>query len=146
MNEDFAAELQNGYKGDCPHCGRYAQVYRRRLHHTVARQLIQLYRLNGANEYVHVRDLVTAADSGAGDFTKAKYWGLITEKQHFGTDKKASGYWRLTPNGVDFVNNLVRIQEIAIVFDDTVLGFSGNWVGIKQCLSDKFDYFTIMNN
>jgi len=142
----FFDRLKKGECMDCPVCGRLTKIYKRRLHTSIALQLIQLYRLGGASEFVHASQLIGEGVAGAGDFTKAKYWNLI-EPMHVVPDsgKKSSGYWMLTLDGKQFVEGERAIQEFALLYDDKVLEFSGRMVSIDECLGEKFDYSALMS-
>lgn len=144
QSEEFFDDLRAGNKMLCPCCKRYAQVYRRHLHTSVALQLIILHKRGGADKYVHVRELVTDNMSGAGDFTKAKYWGLIQEAPIQEDGKKSSGYWKLTMDGVMFVKGLHAIRKTLLVYDDQVIGSEGGVIYINECLGNKFNYQQMM--
>ena len=144
QKQEFLKNLMAGQDGECPCCGRYAKVYKRRLHGSAARQLIQLFKLGGAMQYVHTSQLLLPGETGVGDFTKAKYWGLIEEQENFNGKTRTSGMWALTRAGVEFVEGRRSIMQIAQIFDDRVLGFEGQMVGIKECLGEDFDYSRLM--
>lgn len=143
---DFINKLKAGDKTDCPCCGRHAQMYRRSLHHTAAKKLVQLYRLGGDSQYVHTSQLVDTGETSIGDFSKAKYWRLIAEAQVTDERKKTSGLWKLTEKGIAFVKCQVTIPRTVLVFDDRTYGFSEDHVTIEQCLSGGgFNYRDLMD-
>lgn len=144
MNHEFMSKLRAGHEGCCPTCGRYAQVYFRRIHTSVALQLIQAYKLGGDTMYIHTSKLIAKGTSGVGDFSKAKYWKLIDEMPHTPAEKKSSGYWKLTDLGVEFVLHGLKIQKFAVVYDDKVIDMKGALLSIEDCLGDKFDYGELM--
>lgn len=147
MRDTFLQDLRDGAKAPCPCCGRWAQIYRRALHYSVGWQLIRLYRKGGAEVYVNAARLIVPGQQGVGDFSKAKYWKLIERKPLDSNDnKKSSGYWKLTELGSSFVRGLAVIQKTALVFDDTVLGFDGPPINIRDVLSNKFDYKDLMGS
>lgn len=134
-------------KKDCPCCGRHAQIYDRRLHHTAAKKLILLLQKGGDQTYVHTADLVERGEVSIGDFTKAKYWRLIEEREPDSEVKKTSGLWRLTAKGIEFVHGRLTIPRIAKIFDDRVIGFSEDHVTIQQCLDGGgFNYAELMGD
>lgn len=144
---NFWDNLFSGKKQDCPCCGRYAQMYRRKLHYTAVKKLISLYSLGGEDQYVHTSRLVVKGDTSIGDFSKAKYWGLIEEAISSSEMKKTSGLWKLTPKGVLFVKNKIQIPRTAFIFNDTFFGFSDDLVSISECLmGGGFDYSEIMGS
>lgn len=143
MQEAFRTRLLSGEKMTCECCGRYAQVYQRRIHTSIALQLIELYKLGGTYDHVHASRLIPKGVSGAGDLSKAKYWGLIEEKPSDGRTK-SSGFWMLTDLGLQYVTDRARVPYIAYVYDDKVLGFSERLCGIREALKEKFDYQELM--
>lgn len=137
--------LRSGWEGNCPTCGRYSKVYHRQIHLSIALQLIQLYKLGGHEKFIHTHKLLAKGTSGVGDFSKAKYWQLITEKKHEPDDKKSSGFWRLTDLGLEFVLKKARIKKFAVVYDDRVIDAVGRLVSIEDCLQNKFSYQELMD-
>lgn len=145
VHMDFINELKKGEKKDCPCCGRHAQMYKRNLHATAAKKLVKLYRLGGQHEYIHTSRLIDEGETGAGDFSKAKYWKLIVEAENNWEGKRTSGNWKLTDKGVGFVLDLITIPKSVMIFDDRVFGFSEDHTNIQQCLtSGGFNYSELM--
>jgi len=145
QHTDFLNRLKQGEKTDCPCCGRHAQMYARNLHHNAAKKLVQLYRFGGQFDYVHTSSLIDDGETGAGDFSKAKYWKLIEEAENNWEHKRTSGNWRLTDKGVRFVLGNETIPRQVMIFDDRVFGFSEDHVTIHDCLaSGGFDYNALM--
>lgn len=145
MSADFMKRLREGFKGDCPCCGRHAQVYKRQLYGTSVRMLIVFYRLGAAEKFVHYSDAVKQFGLGhIGDFNKAKYWGLVKKKPNDDESKSSSGSWMITEAGKDFILGKSSIHETAYVFDDQVIAFSEQLVGVKEALGHKFDYQQLM--
>lgn len=145
---EFIQQLQDGKKMDCPCCGRYAQMYKRTIHHSVARKLIELYKMGGEYSFVHSSVFVRPGETSIGDFAKAKYWGLMIAAENTDDKKKTSGMWKLTDKGVGFVMDLIRVPRYALVFDDRVFGFTeDDKVSIRDCLaSGGFDYSQLMGS
>lgn len=144
MDMNFMNEIIGGDEKECPCCGRFAKIYRRTLHTSVALQLITLFKKGGHHKYIHVSELIPPGTSGSGDFTKAKYWGLIEEQEHTPGKKKSSGYWALSDKGIAFVRGNWSIHKYALVYDDRVLGFDGEEINIRSCLGNEFDYSQMM--
>lgn len=142
MDLVFKAQLLSGEHCDCPHCGRYAQVYKRHIHATIARQMIMLFEQGGhSGKYIHAANLIPDGQSGAGDLSKAKYFGLIQAMPENNEAKKSSGYWTLTDAGLQFVKGKLDIPEYALVFDDKVVGVSQDKIFISDALkSGGFHY------
>lgn len=145
VRADFIATLKQGEACDCPTCGRHAQVYRRKFHASMALQLIRLYRLGGTAHYIHASKLILPEVSGAGDFTKAKYWGLIhPQVPNTRPETKCSGNWMLSVAGLEFVKGRHRIPREVFVFDDEVQGYSPETISITEALEGKFNYHELI--
>lgn len=143
--EKFMQDLVDGIIEECPCCHRHAQIYKRRLHATIIRQMYFLLKLGGDEHYVHTSRLLLPNTSGIGDFSKAKYFNLIEEHFCFDDAKKTSGLWRLTPSGVSFLKGNLKIPEFAGVFNDVVLFFSDERVSVQDCLGERFNYKELMD-
>lgn len=130
---EFFEKLGLGEGMNCPCCGRFAKVYRRRLHHGIAHALINLYRKSPSG-YLHFSDFCTTLMGG--DFTISRHWGLI--------EKKSSGFWRLTELGRSFVRDEAKVKKYVLLFDDQVAGFSGPDIGIHDCIGDRFNYIELL--
>jgi hypothetical protein len=126
----------------CPCCGQMAKVYRRRIHQTIARALIDLYLLGKEEEdyWVHVPSRI----SPACEVGKARYWDLVEEASEKRADGGRAGWWRLTDHGVMFVRGLVTIPLHARIYDGRCLGFEGEQVTIADAVGSKFDYAALM--
>lgn len=144
MTTQFESLLKVNGPCDCPTCGRYAQVYKRRIHAAVAKQLIKMYNL-AFDDYIHARELILDGLTGTSDLGKAKYFGLVIQKENHDDGLKSNGFWKLTTRGIDFVKNGLQIPEYVLVFDDKVIGISETTVNIEDCLSGKFNYRDLMN-
>lgn len=143
---EFSSRIKSGEKFNCPCCGRWAQVYRRRIHATMARQIIELYSLGGgkARQFVHASLLIPKGETGVGDIGKAAYWGLVEKMNHEDQSKKHSGLWRITETGIGFAEGTRNVRAIAVVFDNNVIDWDGPDVSIEDCLKDKFNYGELM--
>lgn len=140
---DFWKRLNAGESLACPCCRRFSKIYTRKIHTGIALQLIQFYRLGGHEDYVHSSKLVAPGASGVGDFSKAKYWGLIEGKEKTDDAKKSSGYWKLTKKGVNYVRGNVSLPG-ALIFDDNIIGYTQEHETIQQALGEKFNYQELM--
>ena len=142
--------MSTGKPTSCPCCSQVAKVYKRHLHRSACLTLIDIYKRSGwyvgedgvIGWYVHVTDLKIISQ----DFHIAKHWRLIEQapKDAENKTKKTSGYWRITQNGQEFVENKLKIQEWVHTYNKQVLGFTGELVSIKDCLGEGFDYQELM--
>ena len=60
-------------------------------------------------------------------------------------DKRASGLWRLTPHGHDFIRRRITMPKYAFVFDNKLIKHSKEQVDAVQALGKKFSYDELMN-
>lgn len=131
---------------ECPCCGQFAKVYRRKLNSAMAQALAAFYeRMGASDEYVHVPSTTDMSRLG-GDWAKLAHWGLIEEKPSDRDDgSKHAGWWRITELGRRFVRDEVRIPSHALLFNQQLLGMDeSSTIGIRQALGDKFDYAELM--
>lgn len=125
----------------CPCCSQYVRVYSRSMYAEMARWLVLLVR-----EHERTGDWVHAADTGArgGDYAKLKAWKLVEQDINVDTNKAASGRWRPTREGIDFVHGRTKVRKKALFFDAKVMGFEGPEVSIIDALGKKFNYAELM--
>lgn len=117
---------------ECPVCTQYAKVYRRKIHATMAKTLIAMYRHGGA-AFVHTHEA-----------SQLSWWDLIEEERVRRPDGGRAGWWRLTRRGVEWVLGLSTVQKYARIYDGRVLGLVGPPVTIRDALGDKFRYDDLM--
>lgn len=137
----------------CPCCKQYVKLYKRQVGAQMVKWLVALYKLNRKNRdtYFHVSALLNNGKESlgviGGDFAKMKYWGLIKEKpKDEGSDKRTSGYWKITGYGIQFIFKKYRIHKYALVFNQEFRGFEGEDVGVADCIKSKFSYDELMGD
>jgi hypothetical protein len=118
----------------CPCCTQFAKVYRRKVHGTMARALITMWRQAGT-DYVNIADL---RKRGGGDETKMAYWSLIEP------NAEHEALWRITPLGEQFVHNQCSIAKYCHVYNARPLRWSGPPVSIVDALGTRFNYHDLM--
>jgi len=144
---------------NCPCCGQYAKRYRRKLNSGIAVWLILLVRLHRESwhntshpGWVHVSQIIRAGSllgaSSAGGSGQAQsllpLWGLAETNPNPGRDKRASGLWRPTPNGIAFVEGQISVPERVVVYNNTLERLEGDQLTIRQALGKKFSYTELM--
>jgi len=126
----------------CPCCRQYARVYRRKIHATMARTLCRVYRAAPSGEWVHLPSL---AGYQVNDFPKLRYWGLVEEEIELRRDDGGrAGYWRITPQGWQWVLIWTTVPKYARIYDGRCLGLEGDPVTVLDALGDRFDYRELM--
>jgi hypothetical protein len=131
---------------ECPCCGQFAKVYRRKLNSGMARSLIWLVK-----EFLETKDGVEVQKQAPRqvmanrEMGKLVHFGLAVIKGHDGdSKKKTSGLWRPTDKGIDFVFDRVRVPRRVYLYDNKAVGSDDEMTSIREALGDKFDYGELM--
>ena len=131
---------------ECPCCGQFVKVYRRKLNAAMAQALMEFYeRMLDSDDFVHVPSSTDMSRLG-GDWAKLAHWGLIEERSIERDDGcKHAGWWRITELGRRFVRDEVRIPSHVLLFNQQRLGMDERaTISIRQALGDRFDYSELM--
>jgi hypothetical protein len=142
---ELKQKLLRGESVRCPCCDQNAKVYRRTIHAGMAAQLIRIYKagLNAPDGWVSVDEIYSHGASG--DYAKLRFWGLVESKDKRGPDDNASGYWRVTPRGDDFVNERISVPAHVLVYNNEKLGVdSAETIRIRDALGTQFSYQQLM--
>lgn len=131
----------------CPVCDQYCRIWDQPLHSGMAHWLILL-----VNDYrqwyfwVSVKELSEKAGMRGGDYAKLRHWGLIVQatKKDL-NNKRASGFWKPTKLGTDFVDNKIIIPRSILTYNKKHIGFGTETTTIREALGDKFDYDELIN-
>ena len=126
--------------GICPVCNRFTKVYRRQITSSMARFLIEFWKEWQDFDYHHVAKNYRRC----GDYAKLHYWGLMEPRGDRPDAKKTSGYWRITPDGLDFIRGDFIVPRFARVYDGHVLGYDGQDFTISDALGEGFNYEELM--
>ncbi len=130
---------------DCPCCGLFVKVYKRKLNSGMAAALCWLVR-NSAGQFVHVNEEGPRYIlRRGGEWTLLRYWGLI-EEQPTDDSKRTSGLWRPTQLGRDFVARTAMVKSHALCFNRDCLQLVGSSVDIIDCLGNAFSYPELMES
>lgn len=127
----------------CPCCGQLVKLYKRKINSAMAADLIRLFKRVNVGEYLHI-DEFTKYTAHGGDFAKLQYWGLVDTEPNTDPDKKTSGKWAITSDGVEFCRGLLALPTYALVYNGTLYGFEGNHANITTALGTKFNYRDLM--
>lgn len=146
VRDELRAELMAGEAVCCPACTQLAKIYKRTIHATMARVLILMHRHGGdAEGWIQVPTLLTEHKIRLGDESKLACWDLIERFEGVREDgSKNVGIWRVTDKGRAFVRAEIVLPKYAHLYDGRVLGHSGDFVSIGDCLGDRFDYAELM--
>lgn len=127
----------------CPLCTQFAKVYPRTLTAAIARVLIRMWHA-GAGEWVYL----PAIRSAGQDEAIARHFGLIEQYPDARRPDGSSrvGWWRLTAEGVAFVEGRHRIPRRARIYNNRRLGFVDelDLVDVREVLGKQFSYAELM--
>jgi len=127
---------------ECPCCGQYAKVYRRKLNSGMAEWLLWLVKQSRVASWVDIRD----SSVRGGDYGKLTHWGLIQHMANVDPAKRGSGFWRPTDKGIAFAERRVSVPSHVFLYNNQVIGFSDSPCSIVDALGKKFDYTMLMQN
>lgn len=146
--ERLREALEAGERVDCPCCDRPAKQYKRKVHAGMAAVLIAIYREGRRTKdgWVSVVDIYDQGWSGASDYAKLRFWGLIECFDRRTADENASGLWRITPFGKRFVKGTETIPKYVVLYANELIRVveDSEQVNIWDCLADEFDYADLM--
>lgn len=125
----------------CPCCGHVERVWRKNIVSTAAASLVRLV-LIYEDEYLHLDQFTVLAKDR--NFSQLYLWGLAMPKKNQDSAKRASGMWRPTKKGIDFVYKKITLPKYIITRSNQVLRFEGHQVDIINVLGQKFDYATLL--
>lgn len=144
---DLREHLLAGEAVPCPCCTQLAKIYRRRIHSTMARNLVAMYRTAPPDGWVHVPTLVSSLGvRNGGDEGKLAHWGLIEAATERRDDGGKSGWWKLTNLGRSFARNTVSVPKYAVLYDGNLQRLEGELVTVDDCLGERFDYRELMDS
>lgn len=122
VKDKFDTWRNQGVCVRCPMSGTIHNMpYRRSISKGMARALKTLYRI----EVSKIND--GTAPNQFADFTKLRYWGLIRQND--------AGHWRITQNGIDFVDGCLKVAKYAIVVNNERTQFLGESISIDEVLN-----------
>ena len=138
---------------DCPCCGQFVKLYRRKLNSSMAYAMILLAKhqkeIGGA--WFHVPDYLSSVTSTAtirgGDWSKLRYWGLIESDESIRDDgSKRAGVWRVTEAGMAFAANDKSVPSHVHIYNGEAFSSyqTGETTNIEQALGEKFNYRELM--
>ena len=139
-------KLGAGEQVKCPCCDQTCKVYRRKLNAGMAAYLIDIVK-----EFEHLRKWVWVPglpiyQSGyqRGDYSYLRHWKLIESKPNVGRAKQDIGYWRPTEQGMAFANRRINAPKYIYLYNNRLMKYGGDHVGIVDALGDAFDYDELM--
>jgi hypothetical protein len=141
---ELEKKLEEG--AECPCCRQRAQAYCRKLNSGMAASMVWLYQSYARMGYWGWVDTGKAPKYilRSREWGKLAHWNLAKAKPNNDKAKKASGLWKPTPYGMSFARGLGRVPSHVHLYDNKVLGFSGDEISVVEALGSKFDYEELM--
>lgn len=138
---------------DCPCCGRFGKVYRRRFNSKMARALIELAKLDvrRPGAWVNVAADIPYALRGS-DYGLLPYWGFVEAN---GADRDdgnpRNGRYRITATGRGFVNGMLSAKKYVYTYNDRAIEIlpadepeAGEMTTVRETLGSAFNYSELM--
>lgn len=133
---------------ECPCCTQTVKAYKYNLFATSAAALIRLMKIQDKNnlDHVHISEFAEAGKGygRASHFAELRHWGLVQPMDKKTSEANSSGMWTITEKGRVFATNGLKVQQKVRLFNNTLLGFEGDHIGITDALGNKFDYKSLM--
>lgn len=131
---------------DCPLCKQFAKIYRRKLNSTMARGLIWLVKESGSScawvDYARIGPQWLQKKGGT--LATLEHWELVESQPNTDSAKRASGIWRPTVRGIQFVRGALAVEQYAIIYSNQCLSLDGDKFGIRDALGSHFNYQELM--
>lgn len=138
-------QLKTGESVTCPCCQQTAKVYKRTIHSGMAMQIIRIWKAgrSRAGGWVPVDEIY--AHGSSGDYAKLRFWGLVEAEDARSATANASGHWRVTDLGIDFVLGKLAVARYVHVYNNEVVAKTrSETLTIQQALGSKFNYADLM--
>lgn len=129
---------------ECPCCGQFYKVYRRKFNSGMARILIWLVKVY-KGEWVDVAGTAPVFVRRSNEVSRLVKWGMAVEKFQVPDEKRNSGFYMPTELGVAFAQRKMKVSSHMVVCNNVVEGFDGEEVDIVDVLGRKFNYAELMS-
>lgn len=139
---------------DCPCCRQFVKLYKRTITGAMARGLIALHvqhKLHGWEHWMHIPTIMrSVCSSNMGSLLR--HWELIEpmpDKERKDGSKR-TGWYRITPLGICFVMDEVRVPRYVYLYNQTLLDrrvpADAPTLSITEALGIKFNYAELMGH
>ena len=132
--------LQKREKGvDCPCCGQYVKVYKRKLNVNMVNFLASLVKT-----YQYTQDWVSyrKCKFRGRDYSYLTCWGLAFTGRDVSGKRRTTGLWKPTQKGIDFVQGTIKVPTHVFLLDNEVQGFSSSLTFLSDV--DGFNFHELM--
>ena len=137
---------------ECPVCKQFVKKYHRPITSAMAYVLILIYQYfkeHNKEECLHIEEFLkkkqNVSPAVRGDFPKLRFWNLIEGRKERRKDgSNRNGYWSITSQGIDFVENRTKVFRSISLYNNHFFGFNGDKISIQEALKDRFNYKELM--
>lgn len=112
----------------CENCGAKMVKYKQALNKGLISALIKIERASISP--VNVRDIGISHVQKC-NFQKLKYFGLV-EPFYDDDENKKDGVWQITPLGIAFLKNEVKVHKFAWTYRDEWVSWDGDLIGVND--------------
>ncbi len=140
----------NAMKGcDCPVCEQRVQFYKLKIHSSMARSLVYLYKLaaQDPNRFYHISQFNHQTGAGDTGISKIRHWGCCQQQWNEDKTKRRSGMWKITDTGIAFVENRLALPKYRLFYNQDSFDYEGDdqhKIFIVDAFKDPFDYSELM--
>lgn len=133
----------------CPCCDQFVKLYKRGISGEMAHALILMRRF-GDGSFINLPRFMQEHKAGRSNMTSLlRLWGLIEQqKGSRGDGSWRTGYYRITPKGIAFVDGKSSVEKYVYIYNQKVVEVDDpdmSKVTILEALGAKFDYQKLMN-
>jgi len=135
--------------GICPCCDRFTKIYNRKFNKAMAFSLCWLYRENihRGQVWASIGDKAPRkVVRNGGSLATCAWWGLVRQRtSDSNPEKRTSGLWQITEQGIQFVECRITIPSHATTYNAQVIEFNHKQkISIAQALGRPFHYTELM--
>ena len=132
---------------ECPCCGQFCKLYKRKLNSGMARILIWLVKEWTKNhDWINVPETAPVFVRRSNEVSRLALWDLVTESPTEDKTRRNSGLWKPTKEGRLFVANRSRVPSHVFIFDNSIYGWGTESVSVVDALGKNFNYQELMNS
>lgn len=124
---------------DCPCCGQYVKIYKRKLNANMATFLASLVNIY---EYTHEWVHYSKCKFRGRDYGHLTCWGLALTGKDATGKKRMTGLWKPTVKGIDFVHGTINVPTHVFLLDNEIQGFSSSTTFLADV--DGFNFHELM--
>lgn len=132
---------------ECPCCGQWCKLYRRKFNSGMARIIIWLvktYEDQNRKGWINVPEVAPVFVRRSNEVSRLCLWKLAQERDNEDPARRNSGMYRPTKKGWQFVRRRITIPSHVHVFNNEIKGWSDTHVDIVEALGEKFHYQELM--